>query len=105
MNSAQLDTAKNILSGLNYLLIEAEKGGITQIGNIIQICIRDICISLENRSGSPTNLTNLYDSDLFMAIKFLSRYASIKDEDLKRELLEELEKINRAQIPGASNAG
>lgn len=86
---------RTITAGLNFLYCEAENHGNSQVARIIKIALRDVCLSLEQQSHDEGKVAvnHILGSDLFVAIQFLTKYASIKDADLRKEILRELEPI------------
>jgi hypothetical protein len=96
MKTAQLKAGQSIISGLNYLLQEADRNKLNRVSMILHSSIRDICTCLENGSADGGSFA-IYDTDLFMAMRFLSKFASVKDEDLKQEILQHIERVNRLQ--------
>lgn len=95
MTSDQLKAAQAIISGLHYLLHEADHHKLHRVSKVLHASIKDICTCLEHDCEDDSAPFALYDTDLFMAIKFLSRFASIRDEDLKREIMDQIQKMNR----------
>lgn len=98
MSQAQFDVARSITAGLNYLVQEADNAGAHQISRLLALCLRDICLVVEGQEIEVSHRPVMANTDLFMAIRFLSRYASIKDHQLRQEILDELEKLEGSDL-------
>jgi hypothetical protein len=93
------DTINSILQGLVYLCREAEVAQLDSIRNSLITLIDDISGWVDNNKQnvgdvSPTAI--ITNSSFIAAIKFLSKFASIKDELLKKEIIEEIKKIEES---------
>ena len=92
MTKDELTTSKNILSGINFLVMEAERSGMYKLGRILRVCANDVCLYLENEDADVV-ANAVLDHSLMKAIEFLSRFASIKDASLKQDILAEIDSV------------
>lgn len=95
MTPENIDFSKNIISGISFLMHEAQNSGNAKIARILKICLRDVCLVIEGEANEIGDIDHILDSDLFVAIGFLTKYASIKDETLKRDVLKEIEGMQK----------
>lgn len=98
MTDTEVDHSRAVISGLNFLVLEAGNHPNPQIGRILRIALRDVCLVLEEsvHINNDDSADQLLGSDLFYAIQFLTKYASIKDKKLRKEVLKEIESIEYA---------
>jgi hypothetical protein len=88
---------REILEGLKYLSIEADRKNIVTAGNIIRAAMSDIkCWATQ---GNQTQefldpLQNiLIDANVWAAIDFLSKFSAINDSELREDILEKIESL------------
>lgn len=95
MTDTEVGLSRTIISGLNFLVCEAGEHPNPQVVRILKIALRDVCLAFEQQSHEQNEdaFDRLMGSDLFFAIQFLSKYASIKDQKLRREVLKEIESL------------
>lgn len=93
MNVMEQELSKRIISGVNYLALEAHNSGAYEIARILKLCMKDICISVEKDLPHDMSSHHLLNSDFYTVIQFLSQYASIRDEDLKRDILQRIQEV------------
>lgn len=95
MTDTEVDLSQGIISGLNFLVCEAGGHPNPQIARIIRMALRDVCLALEQKAHerNDDSISRLLDSDLYYAIQFLTKYASIKDTKLRNEIMKEIESI------------
>lgn len=96
MTNTDIEFSKSIIGGLNYLMIEAENSQNMQIARLLKICLRDVCLIIEGKSKKDGDTEQIMCSDLMIAIGFLTKYASIKDEKLKQDILKEIETVHNS---------
>jgi hypothetical protein len=90
--------SRTVLSGINFLICEAENNRNLQVARILKLALRDVCLSLEQKAhdNGEVGIERMLGTDLFLAIQFLSKYASIKDHDLRKDVLREIESVRVA---------
>lgn len=94
MTNTDIEFSKSIIGGLNYLMMEAENSQNMQIARLLKICLKDVCLVIEGKSNKDGSTEQVLCSDLMTAISFLTKYASIKDEALKQDILKEIETVH-----------
>jgi hypothetical protein len=86
----------SIVQGLYYLSREAENAGLESIKGLLLVAIDDISGWVENaREDSPECLGAdfVVNSGFLTVIEFMSKFADISDSQWKKELLDEVKKI------------
>lgn len=104
MNQDQTQAVSSILSGINYLMSEAESNNIDKVARILKLCIRDICIAIESGPVWQEDRPSIINSDLFNSIQFLTQVASIRDPSLKQKLLSEIVGLESVHFTGGNDA-
>lgn len=97
-NDQEVTTSRTIISGLNFLVLEAEQQNEHVAARILRIALRDVCLAFEQKAhddGGP-GIDRILGSDLFLAIQFLSKFASIEDPQLRNDVLREIEAVKVA---------
>ncbi len=90
------ESVKFILKGLFYLSREAEASELPSIRNLLLTVMDDITGWADNHpEGLEISSTKIITNSSFLAaIEFISKFAAIKDEQLKKEIIEELRKVD-----------
>jgi hypothetical protein len=98
MKKEEVLFSRTVISGINFLICEAESQPNKQVLHILRTSLRDVCLALENQAADSgrDHIERILGSDLFLAIQFLSKYASIKDAELRKEVLQEIEAVKVA---------
>ena len=100
MNTAP-DFSKSMLMGLHYLISEAETHNRPKVARVLHMCMRDVCIAIDNEDGINSCLKECTsDESLFAAFDFLRKYASIKNESVKKAVRLEIESLQDCFIGG-----
>lgn len=86
------ESISQILQGLSYLTREAETNKLIPVRNLLLNTINDIAGWIDNNEQSfGTSSANIMvDTSFMAAIEFLSKFASINDEVLKKEIVDEI---------------
>ncbi len=84
------DIVHRLLSGLNYLCEEAQSHEQHQAARLLRQCLSDLCRAYEN-APPPDRIATPETSELFALIDFLTRFAALKDEALKQQVLQAIE--------------
>lgn len=88
------DIVRRLISGINYLCLEAQSHEQHQAARLLRQCLYDLCRAYENTPPTPEHpgLPDLpQDSQLFALIDFLTQFAALKDDALKQRILHAIE--------------
>lgn len=95
INSNTREAIGGIIQGLFYLSREAENADLHSIRNLLITVIDDIngwADNSQTESDKCETSAIITNSSFLSAIQFLSKFASIKDSKLKKEIIEEIRK-------------
>ncbi len=87
----QVEFSHSLVSGMTYLVSEARNHGDEKMARILGNCLRHICLTLDIDADGGEGYPLSDDPDVEHAINFLTMYASIRDEQLKEDIVERLE--------------
>lgn len=96
LSNKNTEIISSIVNGLFYLSQEAENGDLKVVRNLLLTTIDDIVGWVDNASednNESASYSIIKNSSFIAAIEFLSKFASIKDSKLKKEILDEIGKI------------
>ncbi len=97
-NNEKHEILNSTIAAMVYLINECKKNQSDTTVNILQRALADITIDLCGDTKRNTKEENiqfyeeLLSPSLFAALEFLSKYASIDDREIKKEIISKLEK-------------
>ena len=97
LNDSQHDALQETINGLNFMALNIERHNLQVISRLIRAVMVDIVSWSKHRQMYNNNEPNLaenylIDTSMITAFEFLAKFASMKDVELKNEILTMLQK-------------
>jgi len=92
------EATAEIVTAINYLLLNAQREGLTTITSILRDARESIAWWAAHDNYNESGVEKIYhrltcESELHTALNFLARFATIKDDELKEDLLQTIEQF------------
>jgi hypothetical protein len=96
---------KAIVNGLNFMMMEAERKGMSPVAAIIRMAVSDVVLwdtkirkRQDGKNGAaPSSSSPHVSPDLLAALELMAKMVVIRDKDLRNEVISKLEEV-QAQI-------
>jgi hypothetical protein len=95
----QIACIEDVILGLTFLKSELSNANLPELADVIKQCKEQIISLPLNFNNLHTESSAINDADMQLAFEMLEKYAAIKDDAVRKELIQSIELMDADMLP------